>query len=283
MVVEPGKLRILVVNAISSAQFDDVRRNTFLRHASDGTTVDVVSLRSGNKTVDHLSLELVNSVEILGLLSGTNLAAYHGVLINCFFDPALDEARECFALPILGAGQLGMTVASLLVREVVVFSPTVKMIPRIRRAIHEYGLERSVAGIVPIQTGVEALQKLQLTGEVEPALGEELSRCDKKALALGGEIGVFACTATLGLTPLLQRHFSFPLVDAGLVAFKVVEAIAALYRDTGLTHSRLVTYAPPSELPTVLARLRGPSYRCGRTEKDQESDQRTGIPGVRDR
>ncbi len=180
------RLRILVVNAITHSEFNEKRRAVFLNYASEETDVDVVSLPLRKPTLDYLSLELVNSIEVLRLLARSDLTGYHGILLNCFLDPALNEVRECFEVPVFGAGQLGMIMASLLARKIVIFSPSDKMVPRIHQAIYKYNVERSIAGIVSTKIGVGTLQDLQLSGKADKALEAEFANCCRKAQELTG-------------------------------------------------------------------------------------------------
>jgi len=246
------RLKLLVVNATATSSFNKIRKEILNKYLRKDTDLDIVSLPYGSSTLAFSIQEIGNAIEVIKIIKNLEGQGYSGVLINCFLDPGLEEAKECVEIPIVGAGQVAMNYAAMFSHKFAVITPGKKMIPQVEKKVLIYGLEKKLAGIFPMTIGVTQLQRREVGSEFI----EELLKLETEAVSRGAEMLVFGCTAIIGLVAELQkqkhRHFSLPILDPSVIGIKVLEAVADIYRLTGLAQSKVLRYLPPAELPPFL-------------------------------
>ena len=173
-------------------------------------------------------------------------AGCRAIIIDCMGDPGLHACREAVSIPVLGAGQTAMHVASMLGHRFSFVTVLDRIRPMIDKIIGSYGLADKYASFQAIDVPVLALH------DDPAALNEALS--DKALTAIeqdGADAIVLGCTGFLGCASamqsrLLERGYDVPVVDPIPITVHVAEALIR----TGLTHSK-VTYPPPATKPVI--------------------------------
>jgi len=169
---------------------------------------------------------------------------YDGVFLSCFLNPGLYEAREIVNIPVVGAGETSMLLASTFGHNLAVIVPTSKMIPVAQDNARMYGVDAKVVSWRSLNISVEEI----LADEKKTT--ERIVREGKEAVTKdGAEVIVLGC----GALPYrnIQKMIGAPVVQPAVVGFKATELMVDLYLTIGLTHSKVLTYSPPPEYSKV--------------------------------
>ncbi|MGE5485660.1 MAG: aspartate/glutamate racemase family protein [Ignavibacteriales bacterium] len=156
-------------------------------------------------------------------------AAYDGILIGCFADPAVEAAREIVRIPVLGLAEPSMTAAALLGHTFAIVS-----VQRNSRAWGE--LQVSGLGTTPrlaASAGVEIPvgrlgENPQATAD---AIVEEARRC---IVERGAEVIVLGCGGMAPVADLVRERLDVPVVEPLSAGLKLLEMLV----DLNLNHSQ---------------------------------------------
>jgi allantoin racemase len=206
---------------------------------------------------NHLEYEFYEHLAIHNIIEKTVNAEKEGfdaVVIGCFYDPGLREARELVEIPVVGVCEASLHVASML--SAGKFSVLVgrrKWIPKMADNAKIYGFEDRIASwrvldlTVPDMHDMEKTQAAILR-EARGAVEEDMAECV-----------VLGCTGMAGQAKRAQEEFGIPVLDPVLMGVKVAELRATLWKRHGISHSKIGGYeAPPmDELEPIWRRVYG--------------------------
>ena len=233
------KTRVLVINAISTDKHNKPRLDYLSKFIASDTELAVTNLSSGYESLEYLTQELFNSALLIELVKQAEKDGYHGILLNCFYDPALDAAREAVSIPVVGAGEANLFLGSRLGHKFAVLATSKKEVAVIEQHISHYHLSHCCAGVFPIGIDVPTLQSKGITDAMTATLADQI----KKATEAGAEVLLIACTAATGVIEVLSKLTDMPVLDPGVTAIKVTEMAASLYHTTGISHSKTGLYS----------------------------------------
>ncbi len=215
-------MKILWIDPVGTEGFDAVIGKILKESALQGTEIDVVSLPEGRPC--HLEyhayegLVTADITEIVFHYSGE----YDGIVIGCFYDVALREAREVSGKAvvtapcessIMFAAQLGNTFSVLVGRQ--------KWIPKMRENIHAYGYGDRMASMLPLELGVLEFQEdTKKTAQIMLKQGKKAVEED------GAEVLILGCTIEFGFHEKMQEELGVPVIDAVAAPFKMAEMLA---------------------------------------------------------
>lgn len=215
-------MRILWINPIGTSVFD---RDTMyildqVKHID--THVSVVSLNAERPL--HLEYHSYEALVISDIIRLTYAAApiYDAIVIGCFYDVGLREAREVSGKAIIVAPcQSATAIASNLGNTFSVLVGRRKWIPKMRENIHLYGHGQRLVSMRPLDLGVHDFQADgSLTSERLITEGRKAVEED------GAEVLILGCTAEYGFYRLMQKELGVPVIDAVLAPFKYAEFLA---------------------------------------------------------
>jgi len=203
----------------------------------------VVSLRKGPVHLEYHYYEHLNLGETLGWVKWAEKEGYDAVVIGCFYDPGLREARELVSIPVVFPAEATMHVAATLGHKFSIIVGRRKSIPRMESNVYVYGLERKLASFRSIEFTVPRM------GSEPEKLEKAILKEAKKAVEEdGAEVIVLGCTMQSGFMKELTKKLRVPVLDAVVTSWKYAEMMADLYRKVGLTHSKLYGYEPPPDV-----------------------------------
>lgn len=166
------------------------------------------------------------------------------VVINCMGDPGLEAAREMVKIPVLGASETSMHLASILGHKFSVVTVLKELTPQFENQAKVYGVPDKLASVRSVNIPVLELEKDRrrlvnaLTRESVSAIEEE-----------GAHTIVFGCTGMVGCAEALQLgivnegYEGVPVIDPVVAAVKVAESLVHLE----LAHSKLSYPRPPEK------------------------------------
>lgn len=173
---------------------------------------------------------------MLACIRAAEAAGVAGHVIACFDDTGLDAARSICTAPVIGIGEAGYHVASLIAGRFSVITTLARSIPALEHNLHRYGLAARCGGVRAADVEVLALED-PASGALDKISGQiEAAKRDDRAEAI-----VLGCAGMADLAAELSRKHGLPVIDGVASAIALVEALARL----GATTSKLGGYAAP--------------------------------------
>lgn len=156
---------------------------------------------------------------ILALLSKAKAEGVDAIVLACFDDTGLEQARTAAHCPVIGIGQAAFHMARLLGQDFGVVTTLPVSVPVIEENIHSYGFSAACKGVRP--SGLPVL-------EVEAGGETVLSRLrqDIEYLrALGAGSVVLGCAGMSAHFSQLQEGAGVPIVDGVRAAAALAQAV----------------------------------------------------------
>ncbi|RCK72937.1 MAG: Hydantoin racemase [Anaerolineae bacterium] len=239
-------MRILWINPVGTTAFDADTAKILAATKRAETTTKVVSLPSNRPP--HLEYHAYEAQVVADIVRITYAAAqsYDAIVIGCFYDVGLREAREVSGSAIvLAPCQSATTIAANLGNSFSILVGRKKWIPKMRENVILYGHEHRLASMRAVDLGVHDFQAdekktcQKLIDEGRRAVEED-----------GAEVLILGCTAEYGFYQRMQETLGVPVIDAILAPFKMAEFMVELGQRLGWRPSRVGgSEAPPdSEL-----------------------------------
>jgi allantoin racemase len=234
-------MRILWINPIGTDMFDADTLRILNETKRADTQVDVVSLPAGRPR--HLEYHAYEGLVVGDIVRLAMQAAdrYDALVIGCFYDVGLREAREVSGRAIVTAPcQSATAIASNLGNTFSVLVGRRKWIPKMRENVHAYGHGARLVSMRPLDLGVHDFQVdrdrtcQRLLDEGRKAVEED-----------GAEVLILGCTAEYGFHDTMRRELGVPVVDAVVAPFKYAEFLAELAGRLGWSPSRVWGSEPP--------------------------------------
>ncbi len=213
--------RILWINPVGTPDFDQSMGGFVKRHLLHGTEVDVVSLPQGRP--EHLEFHSYEALVIPDIVSIVHhySADYSAIVIACYYDVCLREAREVSQKAIIIAPcQASVSIVSHLANQFSVLVGRKKWIPKMTENIHHYGAGNQLASMRSLDLTVHQL-------EVDPNL--TLDRMEREArLAVdqdGAEAIILGCTVEFEFQARLTERLGIPVIDAVAAPFEFAQML----------------------------------------------------------
>lgn len=244
-------LRIRWIRAVGNDIYNARFAREFAEVKNPGTEVEVVSLRNASVQhhVEYQSYEALLGADIVRAVRDTAQQGFDAVVVGCFYDPVLVEAREISGQTVVVAPcQASFEVASNLAQKVSVIVGRRKWVPRIEARVREYGHAHLIASFRALELGVEDFQR-DRDETVRRMIAQGRRAIDED----GAEALILGCTLEFGFYRQLQDALGVPVIDSALAAFKRAEALADMKQRFDWTPSRVGGCEPPPEDKELLA------------------------------
>jgi allantoin racemase len=222
---------INVINPNTSAAMTATIAAAATRGARPGTTIRAVESAFGPPSIEGA---YDDAFAVPGLLArifegDTEGASAH--VIACFDDTGLDAARTVTDAPVVGIGEAGFHLATLVAYRFAVVTTLARSVPVIENNLLRYGLERRCARVCA--TDVPVLELDNPASSARARIGAEISRALEDD---GAEAIVLGCAGMADLAASLSAEFGVPVIDGVAAA-----GMAAI----GLKTSKRGGYAKP--------------------------------------
>jgi allantoin racemase len=238
-------VKILWINPIGLSGYDQPMADLIAQIKEPGTTVELVSLAM-EATPDNLEYRTFEALivrETVELARHGAVNKFDGIVIGCFYDPALLEAREISGdAVVIAPCEASLQVMTRLCNRFSVIVGQDFWIDQMTQRVHEYGLSRKLASMRSIRCPVAQMQ-------LDPASTKRrIAEAAREAIEKdGAEAIVLGCTIEFGLFRELQAMLNVPVIDPVFASFKACEFAAGLKRAYGWKPSRAGSCQPPSE------------------------------------
>ncbi len=228
-------MRILWINPVGTDAFDADTLKILGEAKRTGTQVDLVSLPADRPR--HLEYHAYEALVVADIMRLTYDAAnqYDAVVIGCFYDVGLREAREVSGHAVVTAPcQSATAIASNLGNTFSVLVGRRKWVPKMSQNVREYGHGHRMVSMRPLDLGVHDFQ-----ADPDRTCDRLLTEGRKAIQEDGAEVIILGCTAEYGFHEKMQCELGVPVIDAVLAPFKYAEFLAELAERFGWYPSRM--------------------------------------------
>ncbi len=232
-------MRIRVIVPIATGRFDEEVKKEFAAYANPDTQIEVVHLDKGPESIESEYDEALATPDILNKVKEAEDQGADGAIIDCFGDPGVRAAREIAGIPVIGAGQPSMLLASMLGQKFSIITVLKNVVPIIYNLAKIYGVYEKLASVRHINIPV-----LELTDKdrVKAAIYQEMLKAIEVDEA---HVLVLGCTGMMGLSQelysmLRERGYDVPVVDPAAASLKIMETMVRLK-----VKQSKETYMPP--------------------------------------
>jgi len=237
-------MRIRVIIPSITKEFEALGLEQYSPGARPGTEISVTLLGKGPASIESRYEEAVAVPDIVRKVVAAEKEGVDAVIIDCMADPGLDAAREMVAIPVVGPAETAMHVASMLGHRFSVITILDQVAPMFDRHAAKMGLAERLASVRAVNIPVLEL------GDSERVIKALVEQSIKAVTEDGAHVIVFGCTGMIGLAGEVKKGLveqgivDVPVIDPGILAVKVAEALA----DLGLSHSKRTYPTPPEKL-----------------------------------
>lgn len=258
-------MRILYINPVGTSVNDASMIRELRESVAKGTEVDLVSLQRGPWHVEYHYYESLVLADVLHKVKEAENDGYDAVVLGCFYDLGLQEAREMSERTVItGPAESAMLLACSLGYKFSIIVGRRKWIPQMTDNIVKYGLKDRFASFRVIDMGVLDFQRNP--SRTSRAQIEE----GRKAVELdGAEVLILGCTAEFGFWNLLQKKLGVPVLDPVITPLKYAEYLVTLRNSFGWSHSKIGSYKSPP-LKEILTWELGNQYKTNVWERSRQ-------------
>ena len=246
-------IRVMYLNPIGYSSYDEVFAEMIRDYKYPQTTAYVVSM-SGNEVpakmtnLEYRTYESYIVNETVKVARYCSVHNFDAMVIGCFYDPALLDAREISDNAVVVAPcQASVAAALNVANNFSIIIGERKWEDQMKQTVYEYGYKDKLASFESVGLRVEDFHRdpAKTKKRLESAAIEAVTIHKAESIILG-------CTLEVGFYQQLQDFLSdqiggnVPVIDCSIAAFKAAEN-AALQKQWGWRNSRVWGMQPPPE------------------------------------
>ena len=265
-------IKVMYLNPIGSSAYDRTFADMIEEYKYPATCADIASMNPGSVPPDMNNLEYrsYESFIVNDTVKAARYASEHdydAMVIGCFYDPALHDAREISGNTIIVAPcQASIVTALTIANNFSIIIGKTKWETQMRQTVYDYGYKDKLASFQPVDMRVDEFHKDpdRTRKRLQAAAVEAVQVHKAESIILG-------CTLEIGFYRELQEFLNgpegfpgaaIPVIDPSVAAFKAAEN-AALLKQYGWTNSRHWGMQPPPEEELKAFKLFQQDYKFG--------------------
>lgn len=228
-------MKIRIISPVANHRFSDTAIPFYVKHAPQDVELSFTSLTHGPESIESNFEDALAAPFVVRRALEAERDGMDAVIIDCMNDPGMDASRDVATIPVVGAAQSAMMLASILADRFTVISTSMKDKFPIENLVRRYGLHEKYASTRAVEIPV-----LELESNPQ-ALVDGLFEQTMLALQYDGARAiVLGCTcmrsASQGLRQKLAEHnISIPVIDPSVAALRWAKMLV----DLKLSHSLL--------------------------------------------
>ena len=216
-----SKFRIKIISPIMIDDADLRRRQIrYSEHANQNTKITVFNLIDGPKTLSTPGDILFSEFAIFQEGMATNPKEFDAILIDCAFDPALDELVEQGPVPTFGPMKATLAMMAQVAKKFSFISRSDRQIGWLRETASTYGYENMIASSRALSITYEQSRSPKT---FDKAMKKQLNR----VVADGAEAVVMGSTTMALSKEVIESAQGLPIFLPGMVAVSAMEALWA--------------------------------------------------------
>ena len=239
-------MKIMYLNAVGVPAYDETFAGVAAEFKEPRTRVTVASLNPGVGAMDHLEYRVYEALVARDVMLAARQASregYDALALGCFYDPALDEARQAAGgMPVIGPCQAAIETALRLGNRYSIIIGRRTWQEQMQRTVRRYGYDGQLASFRSLELGVTDM--VAQPRETERRIIEAA----RQAVSLDqAEVVVLGCTLEVGFFRTVQEIVGVPVIDPAIAALKTAEHAASLGKLCGWKTSQQWSMKPPPE------------------------------------
>jgi allantoin racemase len=243
-----------------------LRKNIDLVRSKD-TEVVFQTLKRGINRFEAMYFSYLNLLEYREILEGIIQAEKDGfdaAMICCFFDPVLKEARQAVDIPVLGAAESSMLMATMMGAKFGVVTVSPEAAFDMEANVLKYGLSSRATSIRPINA--TSREQMHILADAHESI-EAFKRVGRELIKEGAEILIPGCMVMapgLRIAPGCEEFpdglrdvDGVPVMDVVGTLVLIAEMMVRLKKSGSAWISRKGLFARPSDkvLKNILSTL----------------------------
>jgi allantoin racemase len=217
-------MRIVVINPNSTVSMTE-KAATAARNAAPGTVIEGVTCHGSPPAIQGPEDDAICRPFVLAEVDRAAASGADAIIIACFDDPGLDDARARVSIPVLGIGEAGFHAAMMLGGRFSIVTTLAVAIPILEENLRHYGLAAACARVRA--AGVKVLDLEDPTSGAVPKVSAEIARA--KAEDGVGAI-VLGCAGMADLAAQLEGEHGLKVIDGVGAAAAFAAALVNLRR-----------------------------------------------------
>ncbi len=215
-------MRLLVINPNATQSMTDKIAGAARRAVPSGVEVVAVTNRDGPPSIQGAEDGMLAAPGVLSLVAEARADA---IVIACFDDTALAEARALSRVPVIGIGEAAFHAAMMLGGHYAVVTTLSVSVPVIEANLAAYGIAGSCIRVRASDVAVLDLEQpgsaaeAKVSAEIAHALAED-----------GAAAIVLGCAGMADLAARLSVRHGVPVIDGVAAACGMAGVLAGLVR-----------------------------------------------------
>jgi allantoin racemase len=215
-------MRLLIINPNATVSMTDKIAAAARLAVPAGVEVVAVTNRAGPPSIQGPEDGAAAAPGLLALVAGAQADA---IVIACFDDTALAEARALATVPVIGIGEAAFHAAMMLGARYSVVTTLSVSVPVIEANLAAYGLAGSCLNVRASEVPVLDLERpgsaaeAKVSAEIDRALAED-----------GARVIVLGCAGMADLAARLSVRHGVPVIDGVAAACGMACVLAGLVR-----------------------------------------------------
>jgi Asp/Glu/hydantoin racemase len=247
------RIRLAYVGVLSGEKgspvlkaYEEIVLKAAERVKNPNTEIDFYHLKKGLTHLReqfYMGTTFFNDRELLSGVMELERRGYDGVMIACYYDPVVREARQICDIPVVGPAQPSLLMATMMGNKVgvVTISPeaAVEMQERFVRYIGE-----KLAGVVPIPATAEEQINAMFGGKHLELEWERFKEAARQLIKKGAEVLIPGCMLMAPNFTIngLNEVDGVPVIDVTACQVKMTEALVYMKKAGSPWISRVGLY-----------------------------------------
>ena len=207
-------LKVLVVDPIVKSEPTGDIDKVYLSLKVEGVSLGFVSLKEGPLFIETEEDEESAIPDLLRVIKEGEEKGYDGIIINCFGNPGLEEARKLVKIPVVGAGEASFLKMKEMGQRFSVLTTVDEAVRRVRRNARKCGVDGFLVSVRPLGLHVLELSEKE---RLRKALVREGGKAVQEDHA---EIIVLGCTGMAGNAEWISKKLGVPVIDPAKAALE---------------------------------------------------------------
>lgn len=241
----PQPVMIRWINPIGISDYDQAMAELIAKIKLPSTKVELVSLAMKHSPCDleYRTYEGLVTTDIVKVVRDAAVKNFDGIVLGCFYDVGLAEAREISGEAVVVAPcQASVMLAAQLANKFSVIVGRRKWVDQMESTIWSYGYQRELVSLRSVDMRVGEFQKDP--EKTKQRMFEQAELAIKHDYA---EAIILGCTIEFGFFQELQTALGVPVIDPVLASFKTVEFLASTKKQFQWKPSRVWGCEAPLE------------------------------------
>lgn len=210
--------RVRILSPLEATEADIARRQRrYSEHAAPGTRVVVDNLLGGPPALNTAGDVLSSAAAIFQQGKDTLVGDFDAILIDCVFDPAVEELKEATGLPVFGPTRVTLPLIPLVAPNFSIIARTKRQCELLAETVEAYGYGSFVCSLRALDITYDEAKQESIFNRV---MVERL----KTAVGQDGARAIMFGSTTMALNEEIRAAAQgAPLFMPGMAALKVME------------------------------------------------------------